>query len=44
MLAGDLTSEEEPYFTPGVTYEILTPYGNETAAETLLNMLEDDQM
>ncbi|QPC83001.1 hypothetical protein G4Y79_01100 [Phototrophicus methaneseepsis] len=43
ILAGNLVSEEEAYFTPGTTYEIITPYGNETAAETVLKMLEDDR-
>lgn len=43
ILADNLVSEEEAYFTPGTTYEIITPYGNKTAAETLLKMLEDDR-
>jgi len=44
ILLGDLASEEDAYFSPGATYEILTPYGNEAAAETLLKILEEDQM
>ena len=43
ILADDLASEEEPYFTPGATYEILTLYDNEAAAETLLKMLGESQ-
>lgn len=43
LLADDLASEEDTYFTPGATYEILTPYGNEAAAETLLKMLGESQ-
>lgn len=42
ILANDLASEE-PYFIPGATYEILTPYDNEGAAETLLKMLGESQ-
>lgn len=42
ILAGDLEAYEE-YFTPDVTYDICSPYDAPEAAETLLNMLEEDQ-
>lgn len=40
MLAGDLAAEEDVYFTPGATYEIVTPYGNEAAAQVLYDVLQ----
>lgn len=43
LLAGDLVSEEDTYFTPDATYEVWSPYDAPAAAETLLKMLEEDQ-
>jgi len=40
MLVGDLAAEEEVYFTPDATYEIITPYGNEVAAQVLYDVLQ----
>lgn len=40
ILAGNLASEEDTYFTSGATYEILTPYGNEAAAQVLYDVLQ----
>lgn len=40
MLVGDLATEEDVYFTPGTTYEIVTPYGNEAAAQVLHDVLQ----
>lgn len=43
LLAGDLVAEEAAHFTPGATYEVWSPYDAADAAETLLNMLEEDR-
>ena len=32
---------EQAWFKPGMTYELLTPYGNENAAQLLLQALEE---
>lgn len=40
MLVGELAVEEEVYFTPGATYELVTPYGNEAAAQVLYDALQ----
>ena len=42
LLVGDLAAEESAYFTPGATYEVWSPYDAPAAAQTLLQMLEDD--
>ena len=39
LLADDLATEEASYFTSDRTYEIVTPYGNEAAAQVLYDAL-----
>lgn len=39
LLADDLAAEEVVGFIPGATYEIITPYGNEVAAQVLSEFL-----
>lgn len=43
LLASDLATEEEAFFTPGATYEVWSPYDAPEAAQTLLKMLKDEQ-
>jgi hypothetical protein len=40
VLVIELSAEEEAWLIPGATYEIVTPYGNEAAAQVLSDMLE----
>jgi hypothetical protein len=40
VLVTELALEEETLLIPGGTYEILTPFGNEAAAQVLQNVLE----
>jgi len=40
VLVTELAVEEDTLLMPGATYEILTPYGNEAAAQVLLEFLE----
>ena len=40
VLVTQLAVEEEPGLIPGMTYELLTPYGNEAAAQVLAEALE----
>lgn len=40
VLVTELAVEEHINLVPGATYEILTPYGNEAAAQVLLDALE----
>jgi len=40
VLVTELTVEEDTLLMPGATYELLTPYGNEAAAQVLLEFLE----
>jgi len=40
LLADDLATEEASYFTSDRAYEIVTPYGNEAAAQVLYDALE----
>ena len=40
VLVTELSAEEEAWFIPGATYEILTPYGNEAAAQVLYDVLQ----
>ena len=39
LLADDLAAEEAVGFIPGAAYEIITPYGNEAAAQVLSEFL-----
>lgn len=40
LLADDLAAEEAVGFIPGAAYEIVTPYGNEAAAQVLYDALQ----
>jgi hypothetical protein len=40
VLVTELAVEEETILMPGATYELLTPYGNEAAAQVLAEFLE----
>jgi len=40
VLVEQLSAEEEVGFTPGETYELVTPYGNEAAAQILYDVLQ----
>ena len=39
VLVTELAVEEEPILRPGETYELMTPYGNEEAAQVLSDFL-----
>jgi hypothetical protein len=43
LLAKDLSQEEGSQFVEGTHYEIWSPYDSAEAANTLLQMLEDDK-
>jgi hypothetical protein len=40
VLVTALTVEEESGLIPGASYELITPYGNESAAQILYNVLQ----
>jgi hypothetical protein len=40
ILATELSAEEEAWLVPGATYEIITPYGNEAAAQAMYEVLQ----
>jgi hypothetical protein len=40
VLVAELSAEEEARLIPGATYEIITPYGNEAAAQVLYDVLQ----
>jgi hypothetical protein len=40
VLVTELSAEEEAWLIPGATYEIVTPYGNEAAAQVLYEVLQ----
>ena len=40
VLVTELAVEEDSLLMPGATYELLTPYGNEAAAQVLAEFLE----
>ncbi len=40
ILVSALSAEEDAWLIPGVSYEIITPYGNEAAAQVLLDVLQ----
>jgi hypothetical protein len=40
ILVTEFSAEEEAWLIPGATYEIATPYGNETAAQVLYEVLQ----
>ena len=40
LLAADLAAEETAFLASGAVYEIVTPYGNEAAAQVLYNALQ----
>lgn len=40
VLVTELAVEEDTLLIPGTTYELLTPYGNEFAAQVLTEFLE----
>ncbi len=40
VLVTELSAEEEAWLIPGAAYEIVTPYGNETAAQVLYDVLQ----
>jgi hypothetical protein len=40
ILVTELAVEEDALLMPGATYELLTPYGNEAAAQVLAGFLE----
>lgn len=39
ILVTELSAEEEAQLTHGASYELLTPYGNEAAAQVLADVL-----
>jgi hypothetical protein len=39
-LVTQLSAEEDTWLTPGETYELVTPYGNEAAAQVLYDVLQ----
>jgi hypothetical protein len=43
LLVSDLAAEEEAFFTPGATYEVWSPYDAPEAAQTLVQILDDEQ-
>ena len=40
VLVTELAVEEDTLLMPGATYELLTPYGNEAAAQVLSEFLD----
>jgi len=42
MLANDLAREESVYFQDGTTFDVWSPFDAPEAANTLLQLLEDD--
>ena len=40
VLVNDLAAEEDAWLIPGATYEIVTPYNNEAAAQLLFEALQ----
>ncbi len=40
VLVAELAVEEETILMPGVTYELLTPYDNEAAAQVLQDFID----
>lgn len=40
VLVRELAVEEDSMLMPGATYELITPYGNEAAAQVLAEFLE----
>ena len=40
VLVNELAADERVWLSPGETYEILTPYGNEAAAQVLYDVLQ----
>lgn len=40
VLITELSAEEEAWLIPGATYGIVTPYGNEAAAQVLYDALQ----
>ena len=42
VLVADLAAEEEALLMSDSTYEIITPYGNEAAAQILFDVLQAD--
>jgi hypothetical protein len=40
VLVTELSAEEEAWLIPGATYEIITPYDNEAAAQVLYDVLQ----
>lgn len=42
MLVGDLAREESAYFQNGATFDVWSPFDAPEAANTLLQLLEDD--
>ena len=42
ILVNDLAAEEEAWLNPDSTYEIITPYGNEAAAQVLYDTCIND--
>ena len=43
VLVTELAVEEDTLLMPSATYELLTPYGNEAAAQVLLEFLESSK-
>jgi len=43
VLVTELAVEEDTLLMPGATYELLTPYGNEAAAQVLAEFLESSK-
>jgi hypothetical protein len=43
LLVSDLAAEEQAYLTPGMSYDVWSPYDAPGAAETLMQMLEQDK-
>ena len=40
VLVTELSAEEAAWLLPGATYEIITPYGNEAAAQVMYEVLQ----
>jgi hypothetical protein len=40
VLVTDLSAEEDAWLIPGAAYEIITPLGNEAAAQVLYEVLQ----
>ncbi|MEP7291724.1 MAG: hypothetical protein ABI835_08060 [Chloroflexota bacterium] len=40
VLVTELSADEEAWLTPEATYELVTPYGNEAAAQVLYQALQ----